>query len=118
MDTQIQSAHAANVLPSVEQRVARPAVEVRAQPTQAPAASSKEEPSREAVAVATKKIQSFIEQRTSELQFSVDETSGLQVVRVLDRSTKEVIRQIPSQEVLEIAQALEKLQGILLKQKA
>jgi flagellar protein FlaG len=118
MDTQIQSTNAANVVPNLGQRTTRP-VEPRS-PTSAEVAAErpKAEPTREEFATAAKKVQSFVEQRTSELQFSIDEGSGVQVVRVLDRSTKEVIRQIPSQEVLEIAQALEKLQGILLKQKA
>jgi len=40
------------------------------------------------------------------------------VVRVLDDATKEVIRQIPSEEALEIAKALDKLQGVLLRQEA
>ena len=40
------------------------------------------------------------------------------MVKVIDRSTKEVIRQIPSKEMLELAQALERLQGLLIRQQA
>jgi flagellar protein FlaG len=40
------------------------------------------------------------------------------VVKVIDRETQDVIRQIPSQEMLDLAQALDKLQGLLIKQKA
>ena len=73
---------------------------------------------RQDVEAATKKVQSFVEAKTSELQFSVDDTSGMAVVKVFDKSTKELIRQIPSQEVLDMAVALERIQGLLLKQKA
>jgi flagellar protein FlaG len=41
------------------------------------------------------------------LRFSVDESSGRTVVTVLDNETKEVIRQIPSEETLVIAKRLE-----------
>jgi flagellar protein FlaG len=36
----------------------------------------------------------------------------------VDSETGEVIRQIPSKELLEIAHAIDKMQGMLLKQKA
>jgi flagellar protein FlaG len=52
------------------------------------------------------------------VEFSVDEQSGRTIVRVVDRNTKEIIRQMPSQETLEIAQALDKAQGVLIRQKA
>jgi len=37
---------------------------------------------------------------------------------VVDMATKDVIRQIPTPEVLAIAKALDKLQGLLVKDKA
>jgi hypothetical protein len=37
---------------------------------------------------------------------------------VVDGVTKEVIRQIPNEEVLAIARAMDRLQGLLLKGKA
>ena len=37
------------------------------------------------------------------LQFSVDEISGRTVITVVDKETKEVVRQIPSEEVLALA---------------
>ncbi|MDR0577049.1 MAG: flagellar protein FlaG [Candidatus Accumulibacter sp.] len=67
---------------------------------------------------ATEKIQEFVNTVASEIKFSIDEDSGRTVVKVIDRSTQEVIRQIPSQEVLDLAQALDKLQGLLIRQKA
>jgi flagellar protein FlaG len=52
------------------------------------------------------------------LEFSIDEDSQRQVVKVVDPDTKEVIRQMPSKEALEIAKALDRLQGLLIRQQA
>jgi len=47
------------------------------------------------------------------LSFRVDEGSGRTVITVVDASTKEVIRQIPSEEVLVLSRALEAASGLL-----
>jgi flagellar protein FlaG len=52
------------------------------------------------------------------LQFSVDEDTKMDVVKVVDITSREVLRQIPSPEVLSIAKAIDKLQGMLIKDKA
>lgn len=52
------------------------------------------------------------------LQFSIDEGSGRTVVKVVDSNTKEVIRQIPSEEILAIAESLSPPKGFLIKQDA
>lgn len=56
--------------------------------------------------------------RESGLEFSIDEESHRTVVRVIDQQTKELIRQMPSAEALEISKALEQMQGLLINQKA
>lgn len=70
------------------------------------------------VAQAAQRVEKFVQTLSSDLQFSVDEASGSNVVRVVDRSTQEVIRQIPSEEMLAIARALDRIQGLLIRQKA
>ena len=40
------------------------------------------------------------------------------VVRVIDKQTGEVIRQMPSKELLEIAKSLDRLQGLLVRNSA
>lgn len=60
----------------------------------------------------------FVKPINSAVEFSVDKDSGELVVKVMDITTKEVIRQIPTEEMLDIAKALDKLQGLLIKQKA
>jgi len=52
------------------------------------------------------------------LQFSVDDDSGRMVIKVVDSQTDEVIRQIPKEEMLEIARSLEKAEGLLFRAKA
>jgi flagellar protein FlaG len=52
------------------------------------------------------------------LAFSVDEDSGSAIVKVMDIDTGEIIRQIPSDEALELAQKLQDVKGLLLKTQA
>ncbi len=59
-----------------------------------------------------------VEPVAQDLQFSIDDESGHTVVKVVDSSTKEVIRQIPTEEVLAFGRALDRVQGLLLKLKA
>lgn len=53
-----------------------------------------------------------------QLEFSVDTDSDRTIVKVIDQQTREVIRQMPTKEALEIGKALEKAQGLLIKQTA
>jgi flagellar protein FlaG len=46
-------------------------------------------------------------QKASELTFEFDDASGRVVVKLVDARTREVLRQIPSEEALAIARALE-----------
>ena len=52
------------------------------------------------------------------LEFSVDNDSKRTVVKVVDQTTKEVLRQIPSPEALAIAKSLDNAKGMLIKQTA
>ena len=70
------------------------------------------------LASAIEKVKDFTQKLANELNFSVDEDSGQTVVKIVDTATQETIRQIPSKEMLAIAQALDRFQGLLIKQKA
>lgn len=72
----------------------------------------------ETLKAAVEKTQEFVNLKTNDIQFSLDEDLSRMVVKVIDKSTKDVIRQIPSEEMLEIAKALERLQGLLVKEQA
>lgn len=82
-------------------------------------ASSVAQPSREQVHQAVASIKQLVQPMVSNnLDFSVDEGTGKMLVRITDRQTGELIRQIPSKELVDIAHSLDKLQGLLLRQKA
>lgn len=63
-------------------------------------------------------INVFLKSQSSNLEFTHDKESGLDIVKVIDGSTSEVIRQYPSEQVVRIAQDLGRLTGILLKDQA
>ena len=69
---------------------------------------------KDAVAAANEAMKSI----KSELDFSVDDDTGKTVVRVIDKQTGTLIRQMPSREMLEIAKALDRLQGLLVSNSA
>ena len=52
------------------------------------------------------------------LRFTVDEDSGRTVIRVVDPETDEVIRQIPPEEVLDLARRMGSSAGNLLRTEA
>lgn len=62
---------------------------------------------------AVESINQFVNAQMRTLNFSVDENSGKSVVKVIDFETKDVIRQIPGEEVLKMASAIKKLQDDL-----
>lgn len=53
-----------------------------------------------------------------ELQFSVDNDSGETVIKVVDRETDEVLRQIPNDEVLQLRKRLEETAGAIFQDSA
>jgi flagellar protein FlaG len=65
---------------------------------------------REAIVVANKAMQSL----SNSLEFSLDPESGKTTIRVIDKETRQVIRQFPSEEMKAIARALDRMQGLLL----
>ncbi len=67
---------------------------------------------------AVKQLENFVSLARADISFSIDEASGVQVVKIMDKQSKEVIRQFPSEEAIRIAQALDQLQGVFVKEKA
>ena len=53
------------------------------------------------------KLNEHVQQIQRDLQFSVDDSSGRTVIRVVNSETEEVVRQIPSEEVLRISRNLQ-----------
>lgn len=67
---------------------------------------------------AVKLLNDFVEMSTQGIQFSLDDSSGKILVKIVDVETNTVLRQIPSAEALSIARSLDKLQGLLIREKA
>jgi flagellar protein FlaG len=72
----------------------------------------------EQVASAVSKITDFVQNFQRDLQFSIDETSGRTVIEVVDSETKQVIRQIPSEETLRMAEKLDSPESLIFSEQA
>ncbi len=97
--------------------------EVRAQTVSSLSASAaiqaeEKEPDQASIRQAVDRINEVVQSLTSNLEFSVDEDTGINVIKVVDNETGDVIRQIPSKEVLAIAQSLSQLQGLMVREQA
>jgi len=75
-------------------------------------------PTQQAIAKAANDIQKFVKEMGRNLQFSIDKTTGYNVVRVINPETEEVIRQLPSEELLKIAASMQEMGSVLVNQKA
>ncbi|MDD3650265.1 flagellar protein FlaG [Immundisolibacter sp.] len=73
---------------------------------------------RAAIAHTVTQLQDHVQSLHRELRFRVDETTGQVVVRVVEAETGRLIRQIPNQNVLDLAAFLESVSGLLLRERA
>ena len=76
------------------------------------------QPTRDVVAKAAAELQNFVQSMGRNLSFSVDETTGYHVVRVVNPNTGELVRQLPSEELLKISRDFQRLNNVLVSQKA
>jgi len=73
---------------------------------------------KEELKAAVKSVREYVQPFNSNLEFSINDETDQVVVKIIDTATKEVIRQIPSEEMLAIAKALDSLIGLFVKQTA
>ena len=71
---------------------------------------------REQMEEMAQQLQDFMGEMNRSLQFKVDEDSGRDVIKVLDKNSGEVIKQYPSEEVLSLVSKLSESAGILIDQ--
>lgn len=90
------------------------AVELPSQAIQATGALLKEEQLQDAV----NRVNEVILTMTNDVKFTVDSDTGIRVIKVVDTRTDEVIRQFPSEEMVELAKSMDKLRGLVIRQKA
>ncbi len=67
---------------------------------------------------AVQDINQSLQSLSQGLEFSLDTDTKEVVIKVVDQQTREVLRQMPSKEALEIAKALDQVLGKLIKTKA
>jgi flagellar protein FlaG len=111
-------------------KVARPAVVIEDRPAvQLPRQSVEaEKPHKEAkpappievpkIESVTKQIDSFLRSIGRSINFRVDPGSGEMIVSVIDANTGEVIRQVPGEEALRLAQRIEDSLSALVDERA
>jgi flagellar protein FlaG len=64
-----------------------------------------------------KELQGLADSLGRSVKFSVNEESGAEVIMVFHKKTKELIRQIPSEEVVEMRDRLSRVFGTLIEEK-
>jgi len=68
------------------------------------------------IEMAVKSVNASLESRSISLQFELDRDTDKLIVKVVDRSNGEVIRQIPTEEVVRIAKVMDQQAGLLVSQ--
>ena len=71
-----------------------------------PVKKAESEPEQEEIDTAVRDLNHHAQMLHRELHFSIDKDSGHTVIKVIDAKTDEVIRQIPGEEALKVAQRL------------
>lgn len=71
------------------------------------------EADREQVLAAAEEMQNYMDAAGRNLQFQLDDDSGRMIVRVTEASTGDVIRQMPSEEALRLAENLADIRSVL-----
>jgi flagellar protein FlaG len=68
--------------------------------------------------VALERVSDMLRPMARGLTFSQDNATGETVVRVVDTQTNEVLRQIPNEDAIAMARALDRVQGLFVRVKA
>lgn len=91
----------------------KPENKIQEQQAQAQDQKVNEQPAKEEVQEAVDVVAEFLGAGPRGLEFSVNEDSGRTVVTVMDMNEERVIRQIPSEETLELARKVQELKAEL-----
>lgn len=75
---------------------------------------SKTELSPEKLEKVVQQLQDFMGEMNRSLQFKVDEDSGRNVIKVIDKESGDLVKQYPSEEVLGIVAKLAEATGVLV----
>lgn len=86
--------------------------------TEVSRAAETTQPSQENVTTAMQTLNDFAASRSASLNFTQDEDTGTTIVKIIDKDTDKVIRQIPSEEAIAISKSIDKMTGIFIDKKA
>ncbi len=111
---------ASTEIEKVVQRAAQPAKPAVAEAVERPARQAPAAPPVEIrkIESVTRQIDSFLRSINKSLQFRVDQATGEMFVTIRDEETGEVIRQVPGEDALRIAQRIEDTLSAMLDEKA
>lgn len=84
------------------------------EPSKAERVEERSEEQRKQLDGAVSKLNDFVQNVQRDLQFEVDNEKGRTIVRVVDQSTREVIRQIPDELALRLAEKLQQDEPLTL----
>ncbi|QEY59172.1 flagellar protein FlaG [Pseudomonas sp. C27(2019)] len=73
---------------------------------------------RDTLQEAVANMQDFTQNIQRSLSFSINESTGRTVVEVTDKATGDVIRQLPTEEALRLAESLEEMRSLLFTAQA
>ncbi len=110
MDVKLNTAYTAATKPSSETTV--PAEQV-VSTTTATGASADSSVKPATVQSAVKAIDQFLKASERDLEYSIDQAHGIAIVKVVSTETGEVIRQMPTEEALKLADNMDKQGSVL-----
>lgn len=102
---QLQSQPVA-VTPLTTDKIKQPVEALVKAPTEATQQAEAKAVKDEEVTKAVSKLNDYVQNVQRNLQFSVDQESGVMVVKVIEANTDKVIRQIPNEETVRLARQL------------
>ena len=63
-------------------------------------------------------LNSYVQSKQRKLNFSVDDATGYTVIKVINKETDELVRQIPAEDILKVAAAMKEYGSILFDETA
>lgn len=72
----------------------------------------------EDIVSAAERIREHVQNLQRDLNFSVDDSTGQVVIRVVDGDSGKMVRQIPSEDILRLAERLDEMRSLLFEAKA
>lgn len=94
--------------------IATVAATANQEPSKAERLEARNEEQRKQLDSAVSQLNDFVQNVQRDLQFEVDNDLGRTIVRVVDQSTQEVIRQIPDEVALRLAEKLQQDEPLTL----